>query len=109
MPKIALVTDSTSYLPPAFKKEHDVRVVPLSVIFENDVFKEDVDLDATAFYQKVKMSPQLPTTSQPAAGDFVTVYEELVQDGYEEAIVVTLSSGISGTYNTAKSAAEMVE
>lgn len=109
MPKIALVTDSTSYLPPTFKKENDVRVVPLSVIFENDVFKEDVDLDATAFYQKVKTSPQLPTTSQPAAGDFVTVYEELVRDGYEEAIVVTLSSGISGTCNTAKSAAEMVE
>jgi DegV family protein with EDD domain len=107
--KIALVTDSTSYLPDTFKKEHSVRVVPLNVIFGDEEFKEDLDLDAKTFYQKVKSSPKLPTTSQPAAGDFVAVYEALVREGYEEAIVVTLSSGISGTYNTAKSAAEMVE
>ena len=109
MPKIALVTDSTSYLPYAFKKENDVHVVPLSVIFENEEFKEDVDLDANTFYQKVKSSPQLPTTSQPAAGDFVAVYESLIREGYDEAIVVTLSSGVSGTSNTAQTAAEMVE
>ncbi|WEG13592.1 DegV family protein [Pullulanibacillus sp. KACC 23026] len=109
MSKIALVTDSTSYLPDDFVKENDVRIIPLSVIFGSEVYKEGIELDASAFYKKLKDVQELPTTSQPPAGEFVSVYEQLEKEGYDEAIVICLSSGLSGTFNTAKAAAEMVE
>lgn len=108
MSKIALVTDSTSYLPEDFIKDHHIHIIPLRVMFGTEEYKEGLDLDAEAFYKKVKESPVLPTTSQPPMGDYIEMYEKLVEEGYEEAIVVALSSGLSGTYRTALSAVEMV-
>ncbi len=108
MSKIALVTDSTAYLPEDFIKENEVRVVPLRVIFGTEEYREGIELSPKEFYQKVKESSELPTTSQPPIGDYTTVYESLVEEGYDEAIVVSLSSGLSGTFNAARSATEMV-
>lgn len=108
MSKIALVTDSTSYLPEEFVKKNNVHIVPLSVMFGTEEYKEGLDLSAKAFYKKLKENKELPTTSQPPVGEYVAVYEKLVAEGYDEAIVVCLSSGLSGTFNTAQSATELV-
>lgn len=109
MGKIAIVTDSTAYLSDELKKEWDIHVVPLNVIFGEDTYHEEVDLLTSDFYDKIKIESQLPTTSQPAIGIFVEVYENLAKQGFDSVISIHLSSHISGTYQSAMSAADMVE
>ncbi|MCG3017600.1 DegV family protein, partial [Escherichia coli] len=78
------------------------------VIFGNETYREEIDVTAEEYFHKIKDAKTLPTTSQPPIGEFVELYEQLQRDGYESAVVVTLSSGISGTYQGALSAREMV-
>ena len=109
MTKIALVADSTSYLPKEAIEKYDVHIVPLSVIFDGETFKEDIELTADAFFEKVRTGDTLPTTTQPPLGEFVNLYEKLINEEYEDIIVVTISSSVSGTYQTAVTASKMVE
>ncbi|MGV3489676.1 MAG: DegV family protein [Tuberibacillus sp.] len=109
MSKIALVTDSTSYLPTDIIEKYNVHIVPLSVIFGEETYKEEVELSAEAFYEKVRTGNVLPTTTQPPLGEFVNCYEKLAEEGYEDVIVVCLSSSVSGTYQTAVTASNMVD
>lgn len=104
--KTAIITDSTAYIPKELRDELNIHMVPLSVIFGQETYREEIDMTNTQFYEKVR--EQLPTTSQPSVGEFVSLYETLAKD-YDAAVVVTLSSGISGTYQGAVSAGEMVE
>ncbi len=104
--KTAIVTDSTAYIPKELRDELHIHMVPLSVIFGQETYREEIDITNTQFYEKVR--EQLPTTSQPPIGEFVSLFETLAKD-YDAAVVVTLSSGISGTYQGAVSAGEMVE
>lgn len=107
--KIAVVVDSTAYLPQEAIRKYDIRVVPLSVIIDGKSYKEEVDLLTDDFYAKIKESKDFPTSSQPAPGDFVQVFEELKEKGFNTVISVHLTSGISGTFQNAVSAGEMVE
>ncbi|WP_085522127.1 DegV family protein [Tuberibacillus sp. Marseille-P3662] len=109
MSKIALATDSTAYLPQDYAGEHGIHVVPLRVNFDNESYKELDELTPDAFFQKVREGGDLPQTSQPPIGEFVELYEQLAKDGYTDVIVVTLSAKISGTYEAATSAGNMVE
>ena len=104
---IKIVTDSTAYLPDEMIHEHDIRVVPLYVHFGTEAFKEGVELSNEEFYKRLKEAPELPTTSQPSAGEFHSVFEPLVAAGHE-VIVLTISSKISGTWNSAMAAKEML-
>ena len=104
---IKIVTDSTAYLPDEMIREHDIRVVPLYVHFGTEAFKEGVELSNEEFYQRLKDAPELPTTSQPSAGEFHSVFEPLVAAGHE-VIVLTISSKISGTWNSAMAAKDML-
>ena len=108
MTKIAIVTDSTAYLSEDIIQTYNIHVVPLSVNFENQTFKEGRDMSTIEFYGRLREVEQLPTTSQPAIGDFVSLYENLAKD-YDQAIAIHLSSGISGTLNTSEAAARMVD
>ncbi|MCR6112170.1 DegV family protein [Bacillus sp. A301a_S52] len=107
MSDIAIVTDSTAYIPQDLRKQYDITVVPLNVIFGETVFKED-DLTAETFYEKMRKVDELPTTSQPSIGLFEETFYQLGQD-HDEIIVITLSSGISGTYQTAVAAGNMID
>jgi DegV family protein with EDD domain len=109
MTKMALVTDSPSYLSDEIIEKYHVHIVPLSVIFDGEVYKEGIELSAEAFYEKVRSGEALPTTSQPPLGEYVTLFEKLAEEGYEDIIVVSLSSSVSGTYQTAVTASKMVE
>ncbi|MFA9558915.1 DegV family protein [Evansella sp. AB-rgal1] len=108
MSKVAVVTDSTAYIPKEMREKNNIHMIPLNVIFGEEEYKEEQEITAEQFYEQMKNTENLPKTSQPAIGFFEQKYEELKQD-YTDIIVITLSSGISGTYQTALSAATMVE
>lgn len=103
--RIAIVTDSTAYLNKEEYNQKGVHFVPLSCIFGTDIYKEEVDITTEAFFEKVALSEQLPTSSQPTVGDFTTLYESLQKD-YDAIISIHLSSRISGTYQNAFSVAK---
>lgn len=105
--KTAVVTDSTAYIPKELREKLNIHMIPLSVIFGNESLREEIDLTAGEFYEKVKDS-ELPTTSQPPIGHFVELFEGLAKE-YDTVISVHLSSGISGTFQGAVTAGSMVE
>lgn len=104
---IKIVTDSTAYLPEAMCRQHDLRVVPLCVHFGEQTFREGVEMSNEEFYARLKASPVLPTTSQPSAGEFHTVFKELAKAGHD-IVALTISSKLSGTWNSAMAAKEML-
>lgn len=106
--KTAIVTDSTAYIPKELREKLDIRMVPLSVVIGNDTYREEIDINATEFYDKVRNERTLPKTSQPALGEFVKTFEELSKQ-YDAVISIHLSSGISGTLAGAKQAGEIVD
>jgi DegV family protein with EDD domain len=104
---IKIVTDSTAYLPEATVRQHDIRIVPLYVHFGEKAFREGVELSNKEFYTRLKEAPELPTTSQPSAGEFHQVFKELLEAGHE-IVTLTISSKLSGTWNSAMAAKEML-
>ncbi|HWL26685.1 MAG TPA: DegV family protein [Ureibacillus sp.] len=106
--RIAVVTDSTAYLTPEERERYNIRMIPLSVTLEDGSYEEEVEITTSEFYDKVRESKVFPKTTQPAVGKFVELFEELAKD-YDEVISIHLSSGISGTYQGAIQAGDMVE
>ncbi|MBB5173768.1 DegV family protein [Texcoconibacillus texcoconensis] len=108
MRKTAFITDSTAYISEETRQQKGITMVPLNVTFGNETYQELTELTTDDFYEKIKHADELPTTSQPAIGIFVEQLEQLAKDN-DDIIIVTLSSGISGTYQSAHTAADMVE
>lgn len=109
MKKIAWITDTAAQLDDAFIQKHDVYVLPLSVVFSDGSYRESIDLTQEEFYVKLQGAKVSPKTSQPAIGEMLALYEKLQKEGYDLAIAVHLSSGLSGTFETAQTAAEMTD
>jgi DegV family protein with EDD domain len=105
MPSTAVVADTTSYLPTELIEQHDIRLVSLYVGIEGDQQKESEIDDLQGFYERLRTSDQQVTTSQPSIGDFISVYEPLLAEG-KEIVSIHISSGISGTYESAMQARE---
>lgn len=106
--RTAIVTDSTAYLTIEERQQYNIHMIPLSVVIDKESFEEEVTITASEFYDKVRNEEKLPKTTQPPLGKFVTLFEELAKD-YDEVISIHLSSGISGTFDGALQAADMVE
>lgn len=106
--KTAILTDSTAYIPKEVREKLQIKMIPLSVIFGQESYREEIDMTAEQFWKEIKEREDLPTTSQPPIGEFVNMYEELAKE-YDAVISIHLSSGISGTFNGAVSAGQMVE
>lgn len=106
---IALITDSTCDLPPALREQYAINVVPLSVIWGDEQLREGVDIQPDEFYARLVADPTYPTTSQPTPQDFVHVYQQAQQDGAQEIVVITISSAMSGTYESARLASTMID
>ena len=104
---VAVVTDSTSYLPRHLVDRWTIREVSLYVGWEGDLRPEPEYDDLDAFYARLRESPLLPTTSQPSVGDFLDRFEPLVGAG-RDVVSVHLASGLSGTYEAAAEAAQIV-
>ena len=104
----AIVTDSTTSLSPEILERPDVRMVPLSFHFGADeTYTDKTDLTDAEFYEKLHQADEFPTTSQPPAGAFVEAYESL--SAYDDILVLTISRELSGTYDSAVAAADMVD
>ncbi|WP_298470802.1 DegV family protein [uncultured Psychrobacillus sp.] len=108
MTKTVVVTDSTAYIPEEIRASLNIQMVPLSVVIGNETYREEIDINTTEFYDKIRNEKALPKTSQPSLGNFVTTFENLEKD-YDSIISVHLSSGISGTLAGAEQAGGMVE
>ena len=102
----AIVVDSTADFPDAQDHYPNWRVVPLYVNFGTESYKDGVDLTAAQFYERLRTSPELPTTSQPTPGDFLAAYEEL--SSYERILSVHIAANLSGTIQSAGTAAEQL-
>ncbi|MFC4557532.1 DegV family protein [Virgibacillus kekensis] len=106
--KVAVMTDSTAYISETLISQYDINVVPLSVVFGDESYREGIDITTEEFYRKVKEAESLPKTSQPSIGTVTHTFEELAKD-YDAVISIHLSSGISGTYEAVAAAGEMVD
>lgn len=106
--KTAIVTDSTAYISLEERQLYNIHMIPLSVNLEDGTYEEEVEITASEFYQKVRESKTFPKTTQPPVGKFVELFEELSKE-HDEVVSIHLSSGISGTYQGAYQAANMVE
>ena len=102
----AIVLDSTADFPDASEHYRNWRVVPLYVNFGTDSYKDGVELTAHEFYERLRASPELPTTSQPTPGDFLAVYEEL--GAYDRILSIHIAANLSGTFQSAGTAAEQL-
>ncbi len=102
-----MVTDTTQYLPSAVIERHGIHLVSLYVNWDGRTDRE-IDLpDYDGYYDFLRGAGELPTTSQPSLGDFLAVYEPLVEDGYD-IVSIHLSGGISGTVRAAEQARELL-
>jgi DegV family protein with EDD domain len=109
MPSVAVVTDTTGYLPPDVVAANGVEEVSLYVNFGGERTEREADLrDYDAFYDELRSAEELPTTSQPSIGDFIEAYEPLLADG-RDVVSVHISAGISGTTDAARQAKEALE
>jgi DegV family protein with EDD domain len=105
--KVAIVTDSTAYLPEDCLKQYQITITPLSVIWGNDVFRDGVDLLPGEFYSRLQQSTSMPTTSQVTPGVMLDTFKVLLEQGYD-VLGIFLSSKISGTYHSAVQALDML-
>jgi DegV family protein with EDD domain len=109
MPQPAVVTDSTAYLPEEVVEQHRIGVVPLYVVFGGDRTVRETDItDYPALFEELRTAGNLPTTSQPSVGDFVSAYEPLLAEG-RDVVSVHISGGLSGTPDAARQAAQVLE
>jgi DegV family protein with EDD domain len=102
----AIVLDSTADFPEAPERFPSWRVVPLYVRFGEDSYRDYVELGPREFYARLRTAAALPTTSQPTPQDFLDAYEQLA--GYERILSLHIASTLSGTFGSARIAAEEV-
>jgi len=104
---VAVVTDSTQYLPRELADARGVHQVSLYVGWQGEPERE-LDMDGfDAFYARLRTDPELPTTSQPSIGDFLAVWEPLLEQGHD-IVSIHLAGGISGTCEAARQARELL-
>ena len=103
---VKLVTDSTSYIDSKIQQQLDIEIIPLSIHFLDESYKEN-EIPYDYFYSKLDKKAVIPTSSQPSQGEIYTVFKKIVAQGYE-VLGIFLSSEMSGTYHNALSAKERI-
>lgn len=103
---VKIVTDSTSYISEELRSKFDISIASLSVIFENEEFKE-INIENETFYEKLDKSLSIPTSSQPSLEEMYNILEVHVKNN-NEIVGVFLSSDMSGTYSNACLAKSMI-
>jgi DegV family protein with EDD domain len=103
---VHVVTDSTSDISKELAAEHDITVIPLTISFGQESFRDGIDLSADDFYARLQTTKELPTTSQPPPALFQHAYEHLTSRG--DVVSIHLSHKFSGTIETARAAAREV-
>lgn len=106
--RIAILTDSTCDMPRQVLEQHGVHVVPLLLMWGDETIRDGLDMDANAFYRRLPVDPNHPTTSQPSVGDFAGMFQDIAKEA-DEIVAVLISGGLSGTLASAESAKAMVD
>lgn len=107
MPKVAIVTDSSPYIPDDIIKENNIHVVPLTVIWGEENFYDGVDITPVEFYKRLETAKVMPSTSQPSVADFEVKFRSLHNEGYE-ILAVLISEDLSGTISSATQAKKLL-
>lgn len=102
---IAIVTDSTSDLSPELRAQHEIRSVPLYVLFDGKMHKDGIDITPADLFRGLKEGKKTPSTSQPSPAEFAAVYQEALADA-DEVFSVHISGQLSGTVGSARLAAQ---
>lgn len=105
--KVAIVTDSTAYLPEESLKQYNITVIPLSVIWGDEIYRDGVDILPSEFYKRLAGSKLMPSTSQVTPAAFQTAFQSLIEQGFD-VLGIFVSSKISGTFQSAIQAREML-
>jgi DegV family protein with EDD domain len=100
---VTIVTDSCHYIPRSLLEERGIRQVSLYIHWRDQSQRESEIVDYDAYYERLRTEAELPTTSQPSIGDFLEVYEPLLDDGHE-VVSIHLAGGMSGTVGAAQQA-----
>jgi len=103
---IRIVADSAADFEPWELKEKNIDCVPLSVIFGDREYKENIDLTKECFYELLRSEKEMPRTSQPSPQDYLDIIDEARENG-DDVIIVTISSGLSGTYQSVVATKEL--
>ncbi len=103
---VKVVTDSTAYITADLQKEYDLTIVPLSVIFPDESFKE-TEVDYGYFYGKIDREGVIPTSSQPSQGEMEEVFSRIISQG-DEVLAIFISGDLSGTCQSAYGAKQSI-
>jgi DegV family protein with EDD domain len=105
--RVAIVSDSTTYLPESLIERWQIHQVSLYVGWDGELAPEHEYRDLNAFYAKLHASPRLPSTSQPSVGDFLSCYRPLLSAG-QDVLSIHIAAGLSGTCESAREAAGII-
>jgi DegV family protein with EDD domain len=107
MSKIALVTDSTTYMPPELVKKYNIAVAPQVLIWGDQTYRDGVDIDSREFFTRLKTAKVMPTTSQVAVVSFQEIFQDLAEKGFD-ILALLVSSKLSGTVQSAVQAKDLM-
>jgi DegV family protein with EDD domain len=105
--KVALVSDSTAYLPRDWISKYNIKIAPSVVIWDGEEMRDWYDIKADQFFARLAKSSTMPTTSQPTPAYFKSIYDELLEDGYD-ILGIHISHKLSGTFASAEQAKLML-
>lgn len=103
---LAIITDSTCDIPDDLIEKYGIIIVPHYIIWGDKQYRDRIDITPLEFYQRLEKDTERPTTAQASVGDFLDAVKLAIERGATEAIILTVSSAMSGAYNMAKGAAE---
>jgi len=106
--RVAVVTDSTAYLPPDLVQKHALHVIPQILNWEGRSMIDGVDIRPSEFYERLKTAQEMPTTSQPSAGQFFEFFSQVAETA-ESIVGIFISEHLSGTLTSARAAVEMMK
>ncbi len=106
MSKVKVITDSAGDIPPALISELNIGIVPLSITIDDKTYVDLFELSTEDFWMLADSSSGLPMTAAPSSEAFKEAYQKAASEGFTEILVITLSSKLSATYQSAKTAAE---
>lgn len=98
MAKIAIITDSTCDLPLETIKNLNIHVVPLRIIYKNEEYRDRIDIEPKTVYDRLE--EEIPKTSMPSPEDIYAAFQQVRDEGFSHCLVLSISTGLSGTYNT---------
>ena len=107
--KIGIITDSTCDIPQNLVDQYGIIVIPQFIVWGDEQYRDRIDMQPLEFYQRLAVDVRHPTSAVAGVPDFQQAYEQAARQGAQEIIIVTLSSAMSGLYQTAQSAAELVD